>query len=167
MLKVEIHLEISVPSDHLDVNQIVALSQEVQAQVGPALVTHCLETVQDLELDRVLGPKWADVSQGEAPWVCPQCRSRQGFSRRGSRPRTPRKTSVGRVPFNLRQVTCHQCNETFAPFPAQLGLEPYQVSASEFQAKAVRVACQTSYARSVAHVHDLGRVKVSATAVHN
>ena len=40
MLKVEIHLEISVPSDHLDVNQIVALSQEVQAQVGPALVAH-------------------------------------------------------------------------------------------------------------------------------
>ena len=120
MLKVEIHLEISVPSDHLDVNQIVALSQEVQAQVGPALVAHCLETVQDLELDRVLGPRWADVSQYEAPWVCPQCRSRQGFSRRGSRPRTLRKTSVGRVPFNLRQVTCHQCNDTFAPFPTQL-----------------------------------------------
>jgi hypothetical protein len=57
MLKVEIHLEISVPSDHLDVNQIVALSQEVQTQVEPALVSHCLETVQDLELDRVLGPK--------------------------------------------------------------------------------------------------------------
>ena len=167
MLKVEIHLEISVPSDHLDVNQIVALSQKVQEQVGPALVAHCLETVQDVELDRVLGPRWADVPQDEAPWVCPQCRSRQGFSRRGSRPRTLRKTSVGRVPFNLRQVTCHQCNDTFAPFPTQLGLEPYQVSASEFQAKAVRVACQTSYARSVTHVHDLGKVKVSATAVHN
>ena len=167
MLKVEIHLEISVPSDHLDVNQIVALSQKVQEQVGPALVAHCLETIQDSELDRVLGPRWVDVPQDEAPWVCPQCRSRQGFSRRGSRSRTLRKTSVGRVPFNLRQVTCHQCNDTFAPFPTQLGLEPYQVSASEFQAKTVRVACQTSYARSVAHVHDLGRVKVSATAVHN
>jgi hypothetical protein len=167
MLKVEIHLEISVPSDHLNVNQIVALSQEVQAQVGPALVAHCLETVQDLELDRVLGAKWADASQDEASWVCPQCHSRQGFSRRGSRPRALCKTSVGRVSFNLRQVTCHQCNDTFAPFSAQLGLEPYQVSTSEFQAKAVRIACQTSYARSVAHVHDLGRVKVSATAVHN
>jgi hypothetical protein len=107
MLKVEIHLEISVPSDYLDVNQIVALSQEVQAQVGPALVAHCLETVQDLELARVLGPRWTDAPQDEAPWVCPQCRSRQGFSRRGSRPRTLRKTSVGCVPFNLRQVTCH------------------------------------------------------------
>jgi hypothetical protein len=121
MLKVEIHLEISVPSDHLDVNQIVALSQKVQEQVGPALVAHCLETIQDSELDRVLGPRWADASQGEAPWVCPQCRSRQGFSRRGSRPRTLRKTSVGRVPFNLRQVTFHQRTTRSRHFPPNLG----------------------------------------------
>ena len=55
MPKVEIHLEISVPSDNLDVNQIVALFQEVQAQVGPALVTCYLESTQDLVLDQVLG----------------------------------------------------------------------------------------------------------------
>lgn len=166
MPKVEIHLEISVPSDKLDVNQIVALFQEVQAQVGPALVSCYLEATQDSVLDQVLGPKWVDEPQGEAPWACPQCHSRQGFKRRGSCPRVLRKTSLGRVPFKLRQVTCCRCEDTFSPFSAWLGLEPYQVSTTEFQAQAVKVACQTSYARSVEHIHELGHVKVSATAVH-
>ncbi len=167
MPKVEIHLELSVPSDKLDVNQIVALFQEVQAQIGPALMACYLEATQDLALDQVLGPKWADVPQGEAPWVCPKCHSRQGFKRRGSRPRVLRKTSLGRVPFKLRQVTCCHCDDTFSPFSDWLGLAPYQVSTTEFRAQAVKVACQTSYARSVEHVHQLGHVKVSATAVHH
>ena len=70
MPKVEIHLEFSVPSDRLNVNQIVALFQEVKAQVIPALVTCYLEATQDLVLGQTLGPKWADAAQGEAPWVC-------------------------------------------------------------------------------------------------
>jgi len=55
MPKVEIHLEFSVPSNKLSVSQ--------------------LEAIQDLVLDQVLGPKWADVPQDEAPWVCPRCQS--------------------------------------------------------------------------------------------
>jgi len=167
MPKVEIHLELSVPSDRLNVNQIVALFQEVKAQVIPALMTCYLEATQDLVLDQTLGPKWADAAQGEAPWVCPHCHSRQGFKRRGSRPRVLRKTSLGRIPFKLRQVTCCHCDDTYSPFSAWFGLEPYQVSTTEFQAQVVKVACQTSYARSVEHVHELSHVKVSATAVHH
>lgn len=167
MPKVEIHLEFSVPSDKLDVNQIVALFQEVQAQVGSALMACYLEAVQDLVLDQGLGPKWVDVPQDEAPWVCPQCQSRQGFKRCGSRPRVLRKTSLGRVSFKLRQVTCYRCDDTFSPFSAWFGLEPYQLSTTEFQAQAVKVACQTSYARSVEHIHALAHVKVSPTAVHS
>lgn len=166
MPKVEVHLELSLPSDKLDVNQIIALFQEVQARVGPALIACYLEAVQDQALDRVLGPKWADTSQSEAPWVCPRCHSRCGFKRRGSRPRALRKTSLGRVSFKLRQVTCCCCENTFSPFSAWFGLEPYQVSTAEFQAQAVKVACQTSYARTVEHIRDLGHVEVSATAVH-
>jgi hypothetical protein len=62
MPKVEIHLELSVPSDKLDVNQIVALFQEVQAQIGPALMASYLEATHDLALDQVLGPKWEVIS---------------------------------------------------------------------------------------------------------
>jgi hypothetical protein len=63
MPKVEIHLEFSVPSDRLNVNQIVALFQEVKAQVVPALATCYLEATQDLVLGQTLGPKWADAAQ--------------------------------------------------------------------------------------------------------
>jgi hypothetical protein len=77
-----------------------------------------------------------------------------------------RKTSLGRVSFKLRQVTCCRCDDTFSPVSAWFGLEPYQVSTTEFQAQAVKIACQTSYARSVEHVHELRHVEVSATAVH-
>jgi len=51
MLKVGIHLELSVPSAKLDVNQTVALFQEVQSQIGPALMTCYLEATQDLALE--------------------------------------------------------------------------------------------------------------------
>ena len=42
MPKVEIHLEISVPSDRLDVNQVMALCQEIHVLLGPALVASYL-----------------------------------------------------------------------------------------------------------------------------
>jgi hypothetical protein len=48
MLKVEIHLEISVPSDHLDVNQIVARafaaggrSEGTKLQIGELSLPRC------------------------------------------------------------------------------------------------------------------------------
>lgn len=167
MPKVEIHLEITVPSEPLNVNQIIALFQEIETQVRPALVAGYLEACQDLVLDEVLGPKWEDRPEEEAPWICPECQSRLGFNRRGSRSRTLRKSSLGSVPFQLRQVTCCDCGRTFSPFPEWFGLGPYQVSTSEFQGKAVEVACQVSYARSVALLRDLARLDVSATAVHS
>lgn len=166
MPKVEIHLEITVSSEPSDVNQVIALFQQIQARIGPAMVASYLEATQDTALDEVLGSKWANEPQRQAPWVCPRCRSREGFRRRGSRSRTLRKSSLGAVPFALRQVSCNQCQSTFSPFVEWFGLEPYQVSTTEFQAKAVRVACQATYARSVAFVRDLAGVDVSATAVH-
>jgi len=166
MLKMEIHLELNVPSNGLDVNQVIVLFQQIQEQIGPALAECYLETIQAQLLDQVLGPKWANAPQQEAPWACPECGSRQGFKRRGSYPRVLRKSSLGRVEFNLCQVTCCSCEHTFSPFPDLLGLEPYQVSTTEFQAKAVDVACQTSYARAVEHIRNLAHVQISATAVH-
>jgi rubredoxin len=81
MPKVEIHLEISVPSEHLDVNQVIALFQEVQAQLGFALASGYLEAIQDQVLNQALGTRWADTPQDEAPWRCPECGSRRGFTR--------------------------------------------------------------------------------------
>jgi len=166
MLKMEIHLELSVPSSGLGVNQIIALFQQIQEQLGPALASGYLEAIQAQLLKQVIGPKWARAPQEEAPWACPRCGSRQGFKRRGSYPRVLRKSSLGRVTFDLCQVTCCECGHTFSPFPDLIGLKPYQVSTTEFQAKAVEVACQTSYARTVEHIRNLAHVHVSETAVH-
>ena len=166
MLKMEIHLELSVPSNGVGVNQVIALFEQIQEQLGPALARCYLEQAQDRMLESVLGAKWSKEAQGEAPWSCPECGATQGFSRRGSYPRVLRKTSVGRISFELRQVTCRHCGHTFSPFPDALDLEPYQVSTTEFRAKAVEVACQTSYARTSRYMRDLAGVPVSATAVH-
>ena len=119
MPKVEIHLEISVSSERLDVNQAIALFEEIQALFGSALVASYLEASQDAVLEQVLGPKWMDGPQSHAPWACHHCGSERGFKRRGSRPRTLRKSSLGRVPFQLRQVTCRRCESTFSPFSVQ------------------------------------------------
>ena len=135
------------------------------AQIGPMLVRSYLEAIQDQVLDGALGGKWIRGA-GEAPWTCPRCRSGKGFRRRGSRTRVVRKSSVGRVSFRVRQVTCRGCGKTFSPLLPMLGLGPYQVSTGEFQAKAVKVACQTSFARCSAHMSELAGAEVSASAVH-
>ena len=166
MLKMEVHLKLSVPSSGLGVNQVIALIEQIQEQLGPALAGCYLEEAQDRVLERVLGAKWSKEAQDEAPWSCSGCGAIQGFSRRGSYRRVLRKTSLGRVLFELRQVTCRHCGHTFSPFPEAFDLEPYQASTTEFQAKAVEVACQTSYARTIRYMHDLAGVPVSATAVH-
>ena len=56
MLKMEIHLELSVPLDELGVNQVIALFQQIQEQLGPLLAAQFLEGVQDQALSQVLGP---------------------------------------------------------------------------------------------------------------
>lgn len=166
MLKTEVRLELNVPSNELGVNQVIAFFSQIQEQLGSELVARYLEQAQERVLERVLGPKWSNEDQEEAPWSCPECGSAKGFSRRGSYPRVLRKSSLGRISFELRQVTCRRCGHTFSPFPKVFGLEPRQASTTEFQAKAVKVACQTSYARAVRHIGDLAGVPVSATAVH-
>lgn len=166
MLKMEIHLEISVPGNGLGVNQVIALFKQVQEQLGQEMSRCYLEQTQDQELDQTLGARWQNEAQEKAPWSCPECQASKGFNRRGSRKRVLRKTSLGRIEFELRQVTCRHCGHTFSPFPELLDLEPYQASTTEFQVKAVEVACQTSYARAARYLDRLAGVCVSPTAIH-
>lgn len=166
MPKMEIHLEISVPGSSVGVNQVIALFEQVQEQLGQEMARCYLEQAQDQQLDEALGTRWQDEAQEEAPWSCPECHATKGFNRRGSRRRVLRKTSLGRIEFQLQQVTCRHCGRTFSPFPDLLDLEPYQASTTEFQVKAVEVACQTSYARAARYLTKLAGVTVSPTAIH-
>ena len=79
MPKVEIHLEITVPSEPLDVNQVIALFQEIQARIGPAMVASYLEARQDTALDEVLGPKRADQPDSHLGFVLGAGRSRDSI----------------------------------------------------------------------------------------
>jgi hypothetical protein len=167
MPEVKIHLELSLPLKPLTVNAVIALFQQVLTQLVPQLVAAWLAAWQDHELERLLGPSWSREPQKAVPWACPDCQSQMGFHRRGSRGRVLRKTSLGRLAFQLRQVTCQRCGATFAPFAEQLDLTPYQVSTTEFRARAAEAVCQVSYQRGARMVSQAPLVaSISATAVH-
>ena len=115
---------------------------------------------QDRQLDQALGARWQNEPQQEAPWSCPECDATKAFNRRGTRQRVLHNTSLVRIEFQLRQVTCYHCCHTFSPFPDLLDLEPYQASTTEFQVKAVEVACQMSYVRAARYLDNLAGVTV-------
>ena len=168
MPQVKIHLELTVPVEQVTVNEIIALFQQILTQLVVQLVAGWLSAWQEAQLDRWLGDGRRTGPAPEVPWACPGCQSRCGFSRRGWRPRMLRQTSLGRIPFQLRQVTCQQCGKTFAPLQAFLGLSPYQVSTTEFRERAVTAVCQVSYRRGAEWVSTTPlSAPVSATAIHN
>jgi len=167
MPEVKIHLELILPAERLGVNALIALFQQLPRQLVPQLVAAWLDAWQELELTRWLGTRWNPAQQGPTPWACPTCQSRQGFGWRGRRSRVLRKTSLGRLPFELRQVTCYMCGQVFAPLAELLELAPYQVSTSEFRARATENACQMSYQRAATTVSQAPLMAtVSATAIH-
>lgn len=167
MPEVKIHLELTLPLARVTVNVMMALFQQLLARLVPQLVATWLTAWQEHELEQVLGPAWAKPSQTPAGWACPRCQSTHGFQRRGSRPRVLRHTCLGRLAFALRQVTCQTCGATFTPFASPLGLAPYQTSTSEYQAYAVQMACQVSYARSAQQVSQAPLTSaVSGSAIH-
>jgi len=167
MPEVKIHLELILPAERLSVNALIALFQQLLRQLVPQLVAAWLEAWQELELTRWLGTRWNPAQQGPTPWACPTCQSRQRFGWRGCRSRVLRKTSLGRLPFELRQVTCHSCGQVFAPLAELLELKPYQVSTTEFRARAVESVCQVSYQRAATMVSHAPLVAaVSAMAIH-
>jgi hypothetical protein len=168
MPKAKIRLEITIPLEEISVNALIMIFKEILVQLVPQLVTVWLEAYQEVRLSYRLGPRWSDKPQKEVGWACPRCGSQQGFNRRGSRTRVLRKTSLGRIEFQLYQVTCRQCDKTFAPFAEEIMLSPYQVSTPEFKARAVETACQLSYQRS-AHMVSGGTLtsSISAAAIHS
>ncbi|RMG70336.1 MAG: hypothetical protein D6711_17520 [Chloroflexi bacterium] len=167
MPQVKIHLELNVPVEQVTVNEIIVLFQQILTQLVIQLVAGWLSAWQEAILDRWLGERQQPCSATEVPWACPGCHSRSGFSRRGWRPRVLRQTSLGRIPFQLRQVTCQRCGKTFAPLQASLGLAPYQVSTMEFRERAVTAVCQVSYRRGAEWVSTTPlSAPVSAAAVH-
>ena len=168
MPKAKIRLEINISLEEISVNALIILFKEILVQLVPQMVTVWLEAYQEVRPNHRLGPRWSDKPRLETGWSCPRCGSPKGFNRRGSRTRVLRKTSLGRIEFQLYQVTCRQYERTFAPFAEELMLLPYQVSTPEFKARDVETACQLSYQRS-ANMVSQGTLTstISAATIHS
>jgi hypothetical protein len=149
MLQADVHLEISLPEDLLDVNQLVAVAQQFLRQIGVAVLSQLLLQVQERQLEAVLGPRWSEQPQREAPWDCPDCGSNYDFQRRGSRERERLRTGVGDVAFDLLQVTCQGCGKTFSPFAGLLNLERWQQSTTELKAQVVALPLEQGYKKAL------------------
>jgi hypothetical protein len=166
MLQADVRLEISLPEDLSDVNQLVAVAQQLLRQIGVAVLSQLLVQVQEQQLEAVLGPRWSEQPQREAPWECPDCGSNYDFQRRGSRERERLRTGVGDVAFDLLQVTCQRCGKTFSPFAGLLNLERWQQSTTELQAQVVALPLEQGYGKALQASGNRLMSTVSAMTAH-
>ncbi|HZD05981.1 MAG TPA: hypothetical protein VE173_13805, partial [Longimicrobiales bacterium] len=137
------------------INALVAEVFERKDEICGQIVASIVWQVQEAWLGEVLA--------GEAELVCRGCgvveSGPEGVLKRGRRRRRVR-TSVGRVAFHLRQVTCRWCRKTWCPFGERLGLKPRQRVLEELLRRLVDWATELSYAKS----SRLGEECLGATA---
>jgi transposase-like protein len=159
----------------LELDGIVGLGELEQAAVAfarsaPAqLVADVIESMVAQLMDVVVGPfglPFADEEQLVAPWACTGCGSKQGFRRRGFRPK-PRKvmTMCGRVEFRSQQLECGSCDRRFAPASQLLGLDPHQRRTEALSAMAASLAVEVAYAKASRLLGELAGPSVSARTI--
>jgi hypothetical protein len=158
--------DFSVPESVLTVNAVV---EHVRASSAECCKEQ-IEAWQERVLEDVLGPAWAPHEPSLAPWHCPVCGSCAGFKRRGSRPRQL-LTSVGKIRFRLRQVTCLACEQvgshtTFSPFPELLDMPLRSRISGELSRKVVDAATRLSYQQSTELCEVMTGQRLSATSIH-
>jgi hypothetical protein len=158
--------DFSVPDSVFTVNAAV---EHIRASSADSC-KELLEQWQDHVLQLVLGPAWAPHQTEPAPWHCKVCGSCVGFKRRGSRPRQL-LTSVGKIRFRLRQVTCLACEQvgshtTFSPFPELLDMPVRSRIAGELSRKVVDAATRVSYQQSSELCEVMTGQRLSATSIH-
>src|SRR5438094_629295 len=124
--------------------------------------------VADL-IDAVVGPfglpYWLE-RQLEAPWSCTGCGNRQGFRRRGFRPK-PRRitTKAGKLAFRSQQLECLRCERRFAPAAQLLGLRPHQRRSTGVGDLGAALAVEVAYAKASRLLAELAGVGVSARSI--
>lgn len=159
----------------IELDRIVGLGQLEEAALAfareaPAqLVTDAIESMIADMVDAVVGPfglPLADQEQLEAPWACTGCSSRQGFRRRGFRPK-PRQvtTACGRVAFRSQQLACTSCQRRFAPAAELLGLRPHQRRTEALSELAASLAVEVAYAKASRLLAELAGPEVSARSI--
>jgi hypothetical protein len=162
-------------SVRIELDGIVGLGELEEAALtfgrsAPAqLVADAIESMLADLVDAVVGPfglPLPDVEQLEAPWVCTGCGSRQGFRRRGFRPK-PRRvmTACGQVAFRSQQLECSSCRRRFAPAAELLGLRPHQRRTGRLSELAASLAVEVAYAKASRLLAELAGPAVSARSI--
>lgn len=133
------------------------------------LVADAIESMVDDLVDAVVGPFGLPLGveeQLEAPWACTGCASRQGFRRRGFRPK-PRKvmTACGQIAFRSQQLECSVCGRRFAPAAELLGLRPHQRRTERLSELAASLAVEVAYAKASRLLAELAGPTVSARSI--
>lgn len=151
----ELRVVLKVGREGLGINDLVSTVFERKDELCGEIVAAILWRVQEAWLGQVLA--------GEAELACRGCGVVESgpwtVLKRGRRRRRVR-TSVGRLEFDLRQVTCQSCGKTWCPFTERLGLRPRQRVLEELLRRFVDWATELSYAKS----SRLGRECLGATA---
>lgn len=157
MLRAETELRVGlkVGKEGLGINDLVAEVFERKGEICGQIVSGIVWQVQEAWLEEIL--------TGATELVCRGCgvvESGPGAVLRRGRRRRRVRTSVGRLEFALRQVTCRWCRKTWCPFGERLGLKPRQRVLEELLRRLVDWATELSYAKS----SRLGEECLGATA---
>lgn len=145
MLRAEtkLRVEVKVGGDGFAINDLVRALFDQRDAVCSGVVARVLWDVQEEALAQVLS--------GADEIVCTRCgvvHSGPGsVLRRGKRRRRVR-SSLGRIEFGLRQVTCSDCRRTWCPFAERLGLRPRQRMLEELFRRLVDWVTELSYEKT-------------------
>lgn len=142
-VETELHVRIKVDGEGLRINDLVEALFERRDALTEQVVAQVLWQVQEARLGEILA--------GRAEITCRGCgvveTGAAAVVRRGRRRRCVR-TSMGRIGFDLRQVTCRACGKTWCPFVEMLGLAPRQRVLEELLRRLVDWVTELSYAKT-------------------
>lgn len=145
MLQAETKLRVgfNVGAEGVGINDLVRTVFDQRDELCGAVVDQLLWQVQEAWLVQVLG--------GHADVTCTRCgvihTGPGSLLRRGVRSRKVR-SSVGRLEFRLRQVSCRDCRRTWCPFTERLGLVPRQRVLEELLRRLVDWVTELSYEKT-------------------
>jgi len=158
-------VHINIPQSEQKINDLIDISYKLSRSFFQAFFAMIILRIQEQELSRVLGNAWKPSQHVAASWECPCCGSRYGFTRRGKRTRIT-KTSHGKVNYFLLQVTCNDCQKTFSPFPALLGIDSRHQLTPELEKKLCSIVKDVSFSKTAKIANLFCDLRLSPYTIH-
>lgn len=159
------NIQVNIPQKEQKVNDLISICQKSSRLFFQVFFEKLMLRIQAHMLVLVLGSAWKPSQRIVAPWACPRCGSRYGFSRRGKRTRIM-KTFHGKVRYPLLQLTCKDCQKTFSPFPALLGIHSRHQFTQELEQKLCSMVKDVSFSKTAKFVNLMCNLRLSPYSIH-